>query len=396
MEKLPEMYRPVRMQAAGSSIIPVIADKIARHPGTISLGQGVVHYGPPETVEEKIALFLSDPKNHKYGPTQGIAPLIEAIAAKLANQNGIAIQDRRQIVVTTGSNMAFHLAVLAITDPGDEIILPTPYFFNHEMTVSLASCRTVCVPTLPSNHLDVAAMQAAITNRTRAIVTVSPNNPTGAVYGEEELRAIHSMCRERGIFHISDEAYEDFVYDGVAHTSPGAFPESARHSISLFTLSKAYGFAGWRMGYMVIPEALIDDVYKAQDTLTICPPIINQFAALAALEAGPSYANRHLIEIAETRGKVLQQLHALVPACTVTPAAGAFYFFIKVRTNKSAYYLAEKLIEEHGVAVIPGEAFGVTEGCYLRVAYAALPQPLVLEGVRRLVHGLKSLLATGD
>ena len=136
------------------------------------------------------------------------------------------------------------------------------------------------------------AIERAITPRTRAVVTVSPNNPTGAVYPESTLRAVNTLCRDRGIFHIHDEAYEYFTYGGAGHFSPGSLPEAAGHTISLFSLSKAYGMASWRIGYMVIPEVLAEAVNKIQDTILICPPAVSQHAAIAALEVGRSFAAR--------------------------------------------------------------------------------------------------------
>ena len=206
--------------------------------------------------------------------------------------------------------MAFLNAVLAIADPGDEIILPAPFYFNHDMAIVLAGCRTVPVPTRPDYQLDLDALAAAITPRTRAIVTVSPNNPSGAVYPEAALRAVNALCRERGVFHIHDEAYEYFTYDG-PHVSPGAFAGAAGHTISLLSLSKAFGFASWRIGYMTIPEALFDAVNKIQDTNLICPGAVSQHAALAALDVGRPYCDAHVRVLAQVRALVYARLATL-------------------------------------------------------------------------------------
>jgi aspartate/methionine/tyrosine aminotransferase len=260
------------MQAVQSPLIPIIGELIRNNPGTISLGQGVVYYGPPPEAIARLPEFLADPENHKYKLIQGIPPLVSAIAAKLQTDNGIEVDEQNSIVVTAGSNMGFMNAVLAITSPGDEIILQTPYYFNHEMAIVMASCRPVVVATDENYQLRPDAIAQAITERTRAVVTISPNNPTGAVYPEAALREVNDICRDRGIYHISDETYEYFTYNGVKHTSPGVFPHSQEHTISLYSLSKAYGFASWRIGYMVIPEHLLVPVKKIQDTIVICPP----------------------------------------------------------------------------------------------------------------------------
>ncbi len=379
-----------RMPAIQSPIIPIVAEWIRQTPGTISLGQGVVNYPPPEGAIASLIQAFADPQNHKYQAVEGIPELVQAIATKLQQDNQIPITAQR-IIVTAGSNMAFVNTVLAITQPSDEIILQTPYYFNHEMAIGMASCKAVRVPTDGNYQLQLDKIKAAITERTRAIVTISPNNPTGVVYPREDLRAVNQLCREAGIYHISDEAYDYFTY-GVPHVSPGAFPDSADHTISLFSLSKAYGFASWRIGYMVIPAHLHESVRKIQDTILICPPVASQYAALGALTAGRSYCQPKIDQIATVRATVLGLLEPLRSCCEIPAANGAFYFFLKVDTSLSAMTLAERLVREYQVAVIPGETFGMTDGCYLRVAYGALDGATAAAGMGRLVTGVRTIV----
>ncbi len=381
------------MQAVQSPLIPIVGELIRTNPGTISLGQGVVYYDPPAEAIACLSDFLANPDNHKYKAVQGIPPLLSAIEAKLKADNGIDINGETCIVVTAGSNMGFMNAILAITSPGDEIIIQTPYYFNHEMAIVMASCRPVLVATDENYQLRPDAIADAITEKTRAVVTISPNNPTGVVYSEEALREVNQICRDRGIYHISDEAYEYFTYNGIKHVSPGAFPQSSKHTISLFSLSKAYGFASWRIGYMVIPEHLLSAVMKIQDTILICAPVISQYAALGALQVGVSYCKEKIGAIASVRELVLDSLKRLDGLCTIASANGAFYFFLKVNTKLNAFELVERLIREHRVAVMPGTTFGMEDGCYLRVAYGALQKETVKEGIERLVQGLQTILA---
>jgi aspartate/methionine/tyrosine aminotransferase len=390
--KNPTTPDTLRMRAVKTPVIPMVGQMVRERPGTISLGQGVVSYGPPPEAINQINSFLSDPNHHKYGAVEGIQPLVEAIKAKLRGENKVNLGAGSRIVVTAGGNMAFMNAVLAITDPGDEIILQLPYYFNHEMALTMASCRAVLVPTDEHYHLRPEAVRQAITDKTRAVVTVSPNNPTGAVYKEESLREINEMCRAHDIYHISDEAYEYFTYGDARNFSPASIPESDSHTISLYSLSKSYGFASWRIGYMVIPEHLFTSVNKIQDTILICPPVISQFAALGALQAGAEYCRDKLQSLAEVRQIVIHELSRTKSLCTVPPADGAFYFLLKIHANIEPMSLVEQLIREHGVAVIPGTAFGMDDGCYLRVAYGALEKETVVEGVTRLVVGLKTIL----
>jgi aspartate/methionine/tyrosine aminotransferase len=380
------------MASVQSPIIPVVAELIRQHPGTISLGQGVVNYGPPPEAAAQIARFLADPENHKYKPVVGLPELLDAFEEKLRSENGIHLAAESRLVITAGGNMAFMNAILAITDPGDEVILQTPYYFNHEMAVTMASCRPVLVPTDANYQLQPDDIRAAITPRTRAIVTVSPNNPTGAVYPEAALRAVNDLCRERGLYHIHDEAYEYFVYDDARHFSPGSPPGAGAHTISLYSLSKAYGFASWRIGAMVIPERLLTSVRKIQDTILICAPVISQYAAIGALQAGPDYCRKKLAGIAENRALVRHALASLGPRCEMPPADGAFYFLLRLHTDADPMRITERLVREHRVAVIPGTAFGLNEGCHLRVAYAALQKDTAAEGIGRLVEGLKKMM----
>ena len=381
-----------RMRKVQTPIIPVIGELIRATPGTVSLGQGVAYYGPPPEALEAIRHFQAEPDNHKYKPVQGIDPLLEVIRHKLLEENGIALTETQRIVVTAGGNMAFMNTLLAIADPGDQIILQLPYYFNHEMAISMANCEAVCVPTDAHYQLQLDAIRNAITERTRAIVTVSPNNPAGVVYAESDLRAVNALCREAGLYHISDEAYEYFTYNGALHFSPGSIADSSEYTISLYSLSKAYGFASWRIGWMVAPDHLYTAIKKAQDTILICPPVVSQYAAVAAMQVGSAYCREKLGTMTATRRIICNALNELGELIALPRSDGAFYFLLRVRTDMDAMTVAERLIREYRVAVIPSTAFGVSAGCYLRVAYGALNEAVATEASERLVHGLRCIV----
>jgi aspartate/methionine/tyrosine aminotransferase len=383
-----------RMDAVQSPIVQVIGDLIRQVPGTISLGQGVVHYGPPREAIDAARNALGDPATHEYQDGTGIPILVERLTDKLKRENGIVVGNGTRLMVTAGANMAFVHVVLAITGIGDEIILPVPFYFNHEMAIDMAGCTTVRVPTDEHYQLRVDAIRAAITPRTRAVVTVSPNNPSGAVFSESSLREVNALCRERGLYHIADEVYEYFTYGAATHTSSGSFPGAAGHTISMYSLSKAYGFAGWRIGYMTYPDHLQSAIMKAQDTILVCAPVVSQVAAAAALLVGRPYSAPHVRELAEIRDIVVGELGSLAPLAEVPAADGAFYVLLNVHAAdaSNAMTIAERLIREHKVAVIPGPAFGMTDGCYFRVAYGALQKETVAEGIGRLVAGLRAIV----
>ena len=389
------MHDSNRLRAVQTPIIPAIADLIRANPGTISLGQGVVNYGPPGVVEAEIARFLAEPDNHKYQGTAGLPSLLDRITEKLARDNGfhVGAAHGNGVIVTAGGNQAFLNTALAILDPGDEVILPVPYYFNHEMAIAMANARPVLVPTDADFQLDLDAIRAAITPRTRAIVTVSPNNPSGVVYPESALRAVNALCTETGLFHISDEAYEYFTYDGARHFSPASIPGAQAHTISLYSMSKAYGFASWRIGWMVFPAVLEPALRKIQDTLIICPPVIAQYAAAGALAAGPSFVREKVAALAKTRAMVQRELAALEAdgLAEVPPAEGAFYYLLRINSDLAPLPYVTRLIREHKVAVIPGDAFGLDRGCSLRVAYGALQPATATKGMGRLVQGIRAL-----
>ena len=317
----------------------------------------------------------------------------DLISQKLKSENQIET-DFYDIVVSAGGNMGFLNAILAICDPGDEIILLSPWYFNHEMAIGIANCVAVSVKTDPSYQPDLQALEDAITPKTRAIVTVSPNNPTGAVYSTDSLTEINHLCARRGIYHISDEAYEYFCYDGVEHFSPASIDSAHNHTISLYSTSKSFAMANWRIGYMLIPKHLFVPVRKIQDTNLICPPVISQFAAVECLKVGREYCleKRKGIEVA--RNHFRNSLKSL-SSITYPALAGAFYAFLQLpKMSMNDMEIVRFLVENHRVAVIPGSAFGISERECLRVSYGALEPDTVVEGIDRLIVGLKAL--TGD
>ena len=389
MSKFEQSQRILDVQ---TPVIPVVGTLIRENPGTISLGQGVVYYGPPQEALDAYVDFIADPDMNKYQLVQGTPQLLAAITAKLETDNNIRVDNRRQIVVTAGGNMAFLNALLAIADPGDELIQLTPCYFNHEMAITMANCKPVPVATDDNYQPVVERIADAITAKTRAVVTISPNNPTGAVYSRACLEEINALCHEHGVFHIHDEAYEYFTYNGAEHFSPGSIDATAESTICLYSLSKSFGFASWRIGYMVIPETLFEAVRKIQDTNVICPPVISQFAACGAMHAGRAYCRKQLQALEEVRELVEQKLATIADICDMPPADGAFYYLLRIHTDMDPMTLVERLIREHHVAVMPGSTFGMTDGCTVRIAYGALEKATVVEGIGRLVTGLRAMV----
>lgn len=381
-----------RIDRVQAPIIPTIAAMVRANPGTISLGQGVVSYGPPSDAIATLPALMADPALHKYQAVTGIAPLVQAIAAKLRDENGVDVDAGGEIMVTAGSNSAFLTAVLAVADPGDEFLLPTPYYFNQEMAIRMCGCVPVLVPTREDWQLDVDAIARAVTPRTRAIVTLSPNNPTGAVYREQDLRAVSALAAGRGLYHFSDEAYEYFTYDGARHFSPASIPGALGHTLSFYSFSKNYGMASWRVGYVVYPAALSEAMNKVQDTNLICAPVVSQLLALEALRRGRAIVAPRIEALAGVRREVHAALASLGDLVSFPRTEGAFYVLMKLPGVDDALAFNRAMVERHGVATIPGFAFGLTDtraANYQRLSYGALDAATVAQGVQRFVAAVR-------
>ncbi len=378
---------PGRMAAVQPPVVPMVGRLVAETPGALSLAQGMVFYPPPPAALEAARDYLAANDGAAYAPVEGLPELRTAITAKLRSDNGIDCErDGQHVMVTAGANMAFVNAVLAISAPGDEVILLRPYYFNHEMSIRMLGCVPVVVDCDDDYLPDPAGIAAAITARTRAVVTVSPNNPSGAILPATTLAAIDGLCAAAGLWHIRDEAYEYFRFDAQPPVPPGG----AGHTIYLYSLSKSYGFAGWRIGYSVAPEPLREAMVKAQDSNLICASRVTQVAALACLQTGPAYCRQHLPRLQRTREQLLAALAPLAPAIGMNAPAGAFYLMLRLDTDRDDMSVVEQLVRNAGVGVLPGSAFGLSGPCTLRVSYGALQDPT--EAIRRLADGLVAIV----
>ena len=381
-------------------VIPRVGELMRCRADCLSLAQGMVSWGPPEAVHEAVKAALNAEASRssldRYGPMEGDPELLDAVRQELAGRHRLDL-DGAALLVTAGSNMAFNAIAQVILDPGDEVILPLPWYFNHAMAVQLAGGVPVGVPAglVP----DPERLAAAITPRTRAILTVSPANPSGVVIPGHVLAAINQLCAERGLFHISDEAYAAFVHGSVPHQPPGRIRGSGGYTITLHSFSKAYGMAGWRLGYAAVPRQLLAGLAQVQDTVMICPPRLTQRAALAALAAGPDWIAPRVASLEERRRLVLEAVASArsqgLPITLPIDPDGAFYALLSCTTPLSGEALLERLVLDHGVAALPGEAFGLGGGegpSLLRLSYGMLEPTLLAEALDRLLMGLWQLL----
>ena len=311
-------------------------------------------------------------------------------------QNGLDLAES-MVMVTAGSNMAFHAIAQVLCDPGDEVILPLPYYFNHFMAIQLAGGVPVPVNAglIPNPEL----IEAAITKRTRAIVTISPNNPSGIVFPQTLLAAINGICAQHGLLHISDEAYEDFVFGDVPHWSPGSLPGAGNHTVSLYSFSKAYGMAGWRLGYMSAPIGWSKALAKVQDTVLICPPRFCQRAAIAALLDGSDWVRQNVSQLMSRYQLLLKRFAASNdrPWRFLHQPNGAFYGLLEVDCGCNGDTLMRQLVRDYRVATIGGCSFGFkNESCVLRISVGMLEGAELIDAFDRLEAGLLNAVQQGD
>lgn len=356
----------------------------------ISFGQGIPFFPPPKEAIRATKESLSQPEGFYYSTDSGRLLLREIIAEKIKKEQHVTVNPTTEIMVTSGANQAFTNTVLSITDPGDEIIFFTPTYFNYVMAAQIASCHPVLVSTDELYQPQLSQLKEKITSKTKAIVTISPNNPTGAVYAMEKVKAINQLCHDHSLYHICDEVYEYFVYENAVHHSPLRFDDSISHTISLFSLSKAFSLSGFRIGYMVFPHHLQADILKAQDTIGICAPTPAQAAAIAAIPLGNSYCRSFHDDLVKNRD-VVKKILSDNAKIHLTWTTGAYYFFITVESTMSSFDLSKKLAENDKVIVLPGSMFDETR-CSFRLSYGNLSNNVLFEGLQRLSKGLTDLI----
>jgi len=358
----------------------------------VGFGAGEPDFPTPDHVVEAAIAACRDPRDHHYTPTAGLPALREAIADKTLRESGYAV-DAGQVLVTNGAKQAVANAFTVLCDPGDEVIVAAPYWTTYPEAVALAGGAAVFVfaGARQGFRVTVDQLERAVSERTKALLFVSPSNPTGAVYPREEIEAIGRWALERGIWVVTDEIYEHLVYGGaVQHSMPAVVPDLAERCIVVNGVSKSYAMTGWRVGWMIGPTDAVAAACNVQSHETSNVSNVSQRAAIAALTGDQSFvAEMH--EAFDRRRRTMVEMLRRIPGVAVEEPLGAFYAFpnveallgkdIKGRRAATTEELAALCIDEAKVALVPGEAFGAPG--YLRLSYALSDDALV-EGVSRL------------
>lgn len=358
----------------------------------INFAPGEPDFATPRSIVEAALRATEDPTSYKYTPGSGLLVLREAVASRVG-KFGDSIPDANNVLITNGGKQAVFQSCAAIIDEGDEVLLPAPYWTTYPETVKLAG--GIPVPVVADIEHDykvtVEQLEAARTEKTIAMIFCSPNNPTGAVYSPDEVRAIAKWAVDRGIWVISDDIYAELTYDG-AEVLPlhQAVPEIANQMIIVDGVAKSYAMPGWRVGWMVGPADIIKAAGALQSHLT---SNVNNMAQKAALEAitGPQDAVEDMRKAFDRRREIILSMVREIDGFETPTPEGAFYIYTSVegvlnkpingRVAQTSSELADLILEEALVAVVPGEAFG-TPG-YIRLSYALAEEELI-EGIQRL------------
>jgi aminotransferase len=358
----------------------------------ISLGQALPYYPPPPSVLRAAQAALERADVHAYSTDPGRPSLRRVLADRLREHERIECGPD-DLLITAGANHAFTTALTTLVSAGDEVVLPAPYFTNHQMAIQAAGAVAIEAPVTDRESYSVTwdDIAPALTDRTRAVVLCNPSNPTGAPVHAADGTRIVSELASRDILVISDETYMHFVY-GESHWSAASVTDWRRNIIVVGTFSKSFAMMGWRVGYMLADAAVCAQATKVQDAMIICAPTISQMAAEAAVRDDWNYARTFHADLLERRARLSDGLTRGAGVSWV-PTHGGFFAFARVDGCTDSNALALRLLEEAHVVTIPGSSFGRSgEGC-LRLSYGSVDADALTEAVDRLTTFMRRSVA---
>ena len=382
-------YLSRRVSSVKPSGIRKFFDIAATMKDVISLGIGEPDFTTPEPILRAGIRALEHGETH-YTSNQGILPLRKALSAHLEQLYGVSYDPETEILITVGGSEALNLASIALLDPGDEVLIPTPCFVSYQAAVISAGGVAVEIPSKMENNFDVdpAEIRKAITPHTKAILIGFPNNPTGAVATRETLLEIAKIAEENDLVVISDEIYDRLVY-GVSHVCFPTLPNMQKRTLLLGGFSKDYAMTGWRIGYACGPTEILKGLLSVHQFMVMCAPTIAQYGALEALQHGEPFVQQMVAEY-DRRRKLLVNGFNQIGLPTFEPK-GAFYAFPHVSvTGLDDDTFSNRLLQEEHVAIVPGNAFGLGGEGFARTCYATGYDQLeeALERIEHFVNGI--------
>ncbi|HEY3853167.1 MAG TPA: pyridoxal phosphate-dependent aminotransferase [Verrucomicrobiae bacterium] len=335
----------------------------------VGFGAGEPDFATPKHITEAAIKALNEGFT-KYTPSSGTPELRQAVADKFKRDNGLSYKPS-QIIISCGGKHSCCNVILATCNPGDEVIIPAPYWLSYPEMARLAEATPVIVETTDKSEFKITPdqLRAAITSRSRLFILNSPSNPTGSLYTPEEIKALGDICVEKGVLIMSDEIYEKLVYDGAKHASVAAFSQAHYdHTIVVHGLAKAYSMTGWRIGLTAAPEPIAKAIDAIQSHSTSNPTSFAQKGAVAALNGPQDHIPVWLAEFAKRRAYAWERLNK-IPGVSCVNAKGAFYLFPNIsRIGLKSMDFCARLLETEKVALVPGVAFGADD--YVRMSYA--------------------------
>ncbi len=361
------------------------AKRYIASPDFLDLGQGLPGHIPPDKALASLRERLSHPSTHLYTPDQGLLELREELSLYLRQTGGIDVDPQSELVITAGANNAFAGTVQTLIGPNENIIMPTPYYFNSVMAVKLAGGSVKEIPTDANFQVVSEDIEKAIDANTRGIFLVSPNNPTGAVYDRKTIDAIVDLCLTNDLVLISDETYSRMVFDGKTHYSPRLRRDAADSVISIGSCSKDFGMSGWRVGYVNGPSQFIEQFLKVQDTVTICAPTAGQLLALEVLKSGLDVIEQEIERLNLLRDLAYLRIHE-IDQLEVVRTSGTFYMFPKVKGCTDSSALVLDILQSTGTLVLPGNIFGEAGEGHIRLSIGPLTPEAVDEAFDRLTR----------
>lgn len=346
----------------------------SRVPGVVSLAQGIPSFDTPEPIKTFVQQKIAEGACAKYSLSPGLPQLRELIAESLLHE-GMHYDPDGEIIVTCGSIEGIAATLLTLTQPGDEVILPSPSYASYQEVVRMAGCTPRFAPLREEQNFafDLEAFERSLSPRTSAILYCNPNNPTGTVFSKEETLALVDLAERHGLFLIIDEAYKDFVFTKEPYFSPAQLHEQRTRVVRVFTFSKAYGMTGWRIGYVHSDARNVREILKVHDALVTCAPVMSQYGAIAALEYGATHLAEFHRAFKERRDRTLEHLDALSHIFDYQKPEGAYFVFPRVKDivprARDSRRLAMHILEQAKVALVPGVAFGPSGEAHLRINF---------------------------
>ncbi|MEQ8171196.1 MAG: pyridoxal phosphate-dependent aminotransferase [Candidatus Eremiobacterota bacterium] len=353
----------------------------------VILAAGEPDFPTPDRIKE-FAIKAINNNFTNYTATAGIPELKDAICKKFLRDNGLTYAPS-QVMVNCGGKHALYNCFQSLLNPGDEVLILVPYWNSYIEQVKLAGGKTIEIPSKPDMSLNIEGIKQSITEKTKVILINSPSNPSGYVISREEAEGLGEiLIKNKHIFLISDEVYEYFIYEGKHYTIAAMFPELKERTIIVNAVSKTYSMTGWRIGYAAGAEEIIASMTKLQDHMTSNPSSISQMAALEAINGSQEEVKIMVEEFRKRRAFLIENLNK-IPLIKCSPPKGAFYAFVDIsNTGIGSGEFANRLLDEHLVAVIPGNAFGMDN--YIRLSFAAAREALE-KGIERLDNFLRKV-----